>query len=98
MTESNTATSHAWKRQEQWASCVLQFSSQYNDSTWSANQVIGPPKVYPRHGDIVGAWAQGNRAPDEFIIVGFERAVYPEQIDIYETYNPGAVIRVSARN
>ncbi|CAF1235201.1 unnamed protein product, partial [Rotaria sordida] len=39
-----------------------------------------------------------NRAPDEFIIVGFERAVYPEQIDIYETYNPGAVIRVSARN
>ncbi len=29
---------------------VIEFSSQYNDSTWSANQVIGPPKVYPRHG------------------------------------------------
>ncbi|CAF3875033.1 unnamed protein product [Rotaria sp. Silwood2] len=98
MAESNTTTSHVWKREEQWVSCILQFSSQYNDSTWSANQVIGPPKVYPRHGDIVGAWAQGNRANDEFIIVGFERAVYPEQIDIYETYNPGAVIRVSARN
>lgn len=29
---------------------VVQFSSQYNDNTWSANQVVGPPKVYPRHG------------------------------------------------
>ena len=29
---------------------VIQFSSQYNDNTWSANQVVGPPKVYPRHG------------------------------------------------
>lgn len=32
------------------ASSVLGFSSQYNDSTWSANQVVGPPKVFPRHG------------------------------------------------
>lgn len=31
---------------------VVEFSSQYNDSTWAANQVIGPPKVYPRHGKI----------------------------------------------
>jgi hypothetical protein len=34
----------------QGVSRVIQFSSQYNDSTWSANQVIGPPKVYPRYG------------------------------------------------
>jgi hypothetical protein len=29
---------------------VIEYSSQYNNDTWSANQVIGPPKVYPRHG------------------------------------------------
>ncbi|CAF3151034.1 unnamed protein product [Rotaria socialis] len=98
MTESNATVSHVWKREEQWVSTVLQFSSQYNDSTWSANQIIGPPKVFPRHGDIVGAWAQGNRAVDEFVIVGFGRPVHPDQIDIYETYNPGAIVRVSARN
>lgn len=34
----------------QGVSRVVQFSSQYNDSTWSANQVIGPPNVYPRYG------------------------------------------------
>lgn len=49
-------------------------------------------------GDITGAWAQGNRANNEFLIVEFERPVYPEQIDIYETYNPGAVVRVAVRN
>jgi hypothetical protein len=47
---------------------------------------------------VPGAWAQGNRGNDEFIIVEFERAVYPEQIDIYETYNPGAIVKISARN
>jgi hypothetical protein len=30
--------------------------------------------------------------------VEFERAVYPEEVHIYETYNPGAVVKVSARN
>ena len=29
---------------------VIDFSSQYNNRTWSANQIIGPPKVYPRYG------------------------------------------------
>jgi len=36
---------------------------------WSANSVIGPPRVYPRYGDIHGAWAQGNITEAEFIIV-----------------------------
>ena len=49
-------------------------------------------------GDINGAWAQGNRANDEFLIVEFGRAVYPVQIHIYETFNPGAVVKVSVRN
>ncbi|CAF0750487.1 unnamed protein product [Adineta steineri] len=98
MTESNNDTLQTWKRDEQWVSRVIQYSSQYNDNTWSANQIIGPPKVYPRYGDLNGAWAQGHRAADEYIIVEFERAVFPDQIDIYETYNPGAVVKVSARN
>jgi len=65
MTESNTPISKVWKKEEhcklfyifnvtisivEGVSRVVEFSSQYNDSTWSANQVIGPPKVYPRHG------------------------------------------------
>ncbi|CAF3427916.1 unnamed protein product [Rotaria sp. Silwood1] len=97
MSESDTIL-QGWKREEQWVARVINYSSQYNNSTWSANQIIGPPKVYPRHGDITGSWAQGSRGNDEFIIVEFERAVYPEQIDIYETFHPGAVVKVLARN
>ncbi|UJR28827.1 hypothetical protein I4U23_010051 [Adineta vaga] len=85
-------------REEQWVSRVVEYSSQYNNDTWSANQVIGAPKVYPRYGDLNGAWAQGNRANNEYIIVEFAQAVNPEQIDIYETYNAGAVVKVSVRN
>ncbi|CAF3318694.1 unnamed protein product [Rotaria socialis] len=91
-------TSLGWKQKEQWVSRVIGCSSQYNNDTWSANQIIGPPKVYPRYGDITGAWAQGSRAGDEFIVVEFEEVVYPERIDIYETYNSGAVVKVLARN
>jgi hypothetical protein len=53
---------------------------------------------YESLGDIAGAWAQGHRNNNEFIIVEFDQALYPEQIDIYETYNPGAVVKVSVRN
>ena len=49
-------------------------------------------------GDIAGAWAQRNRTNNEFIIVEFEQVVYPERIDIYETFNSGAVVKVLARN
>ncbi|CAF1384065.1 unnamed protein product [Rotaria sordida] len=59
---------------------------------------MGPPKVYPRRGDITGVRAQDLQANDEFIIVEFEQVVYSEQIDIYETFNPGAVVKVLIRN
>lgn len=36
---------------------------------WSANSVIGVPKVYPRYGDIQGAWASADKNADQFIQV-----------------------------
>ena len=36
---------------------------------WSANQTIGPPKVYPQHGDIHGAWASAAIDKHQFIEV-----------------------------
>ncbi|CAF0827041.1 unnamed protein product [Didymodactylos carnosus] len=85
----NENSSQGWKRLEQWVSRVVEYSSQYNETTWSANMIIGEPRVFPQHGDIQGAWAQGDRSAHEFIIVEFARSVYPEHIHIYETYNPG---------
>jgi len=37
--------------------------------SWNAAQVVGPPKVYPKYGDIVGTWAPGDKNDSEFIEV-----------------------------
>ena len=36
---------------------------------WSANQVIGEPKVYPGYGDRSGAWASRRTGGTEFLEV-----------------------------
>ncbi|XP_052689658.1 uncharacterized protein LOC128167784 [Crassostrea angulata] len=81
----------------QWVSSVSNFSSQYDSTGWSAEQVIGPPKVYPKHGDIRGAWASGTKTNNEFIEVVFLQKVYPTEINIYETYNAGGTRKVEAK-
>ena len=78
-----------------WADTVRAYSSQYGAERWAATQVLGPPDVYPRHGDIERAWA--SRQPDsatEFIEVGYYRPRPVAGVAIYETYNPGAIDRV----
>lgn len=37
--------------------------------SWAANTVIGPPRVYPQHGDLHGAWASSNIDAKQFIEV-----------------------------
>eukprot|EP00300_Choanocystis_sp_HF-7_P034355 c4704_g1_i1.p1 GENE.c4704_g1_i1~~c4704_g1_i1.p1 ORF type:complete len:427 (-),score=91.12 c4704_g1_i1:82-1362(-) len=82
-----------------WVSRVINYSSQYDSTNWAANQTIGPPKVFPRYGDIYGAWApHASRGADEFLEVEFERSIKIKQISIFETYNPGAVVRVSFKS
>ncbi|KAJ1526764.1 hypothetical protein ONE63_008339 [Megalurothrips usitatus] len=41
---------------------------------------------------------QGTIVSQDFIDVVFEQAVYPFQVNIYEIYNPGALVRVWARS
>merc|ERR1712013_93791 len=83
---------------EQWVSSVRSFSSQYNDGTWAAHQVIGPPKVYPRYGDINGAWAQSGPDANEYLELEFSEVVRVCGIEIYETYNAGEIRKISALN
>jgi hypothetical protein len=80
-----------------WADRVLEVSSEYSDSDWSAKQILGPPDTYPNHGDLPTAWASESEAEKiEFIKVGFEKPAQVTGIKIYETYNPGALERVEA--
>jgi hypothetical protein len=78
-----------------WAHTVLDVSTQYSDQAWSANQVLGPPDVYPEHGDHNKAWAShGADDRAEHIEVGFEHPERVSGIEIYETFNAGAIDKV----
>ncbi|GFO41974.1 F-box/lrr-repeat protein 4 [Plakobranchus ocellatus] len=79
---------------KQWASRVARYSSQYNNTTWSADQVLGEPKVYPQHGDIHGSWAMGTIDDKQYLELEYDIPVCPTAINIYETFNPGAVVAV----
>ena len=79
----------------QWASTVRGFSSQYSNDDWSARRALGPPDVFPAVGDQPNAWAsQLPDAPTEFIEVGFATPQHTSAVQIYETFNPGAISHV----
>jgi len=82
-----------------WANRVIEFSSEYSDSDWSAEQILGPLDTYPQHGDLPTAWAsESEDGQSEFIKVGYENPAQITAVKIYETYNPGSVERVEAIN
>lgn len=82
-----------------WASSVVGFSSQYSPTDWGAIRAVGPPDVYPAYGDHPNAWASATEDDQpEFIELAFSPAVRANFVEIVETFNPGALIRVSVKN
>ncbi|KAL4223734.1 BTB/POZ domain-containing protein 9 [Mactra antiquata] len=80
----------------QWVKKVNRYSSQYDSNSWPARCVIGEPIVYPKYGDIAGAWASADKDAHQFIEIEYDEAVYITGIDIYETYHAGGVVAVKA--
>jgi len=79
-----------------WASSVLAFSSEFEPERWSAMNLLGPPDTYPNHGDIPTAWGPSTSDGGiEYVELGFKgEGVHIGAVELYETYNPGAVSRV----
>ena len=80
----------------QWASRVLGKSSEYSDRQYSAKQVLGRPNVLPVFRDSPCAWSpfkEQNRT-DEYIHVGYKKAMRVRQVAVAESYNPGSVSRI----
>ncbi len=78
---------------------VTGFSSEFSTIDRSANQILGAPDVYPSYGNLPGAWSGFD--PDvqrEYIQVLYNDPAPVNFIDIYETYNPGAVDTVYIKN
>jgi outer membrane protein OmpA-like peptidoglycan-associated protein len=86
--------SSAWSQELQWASKVLEFSSELTPVQYSAEQILGKPNVMPAGGQNPSAWTPDRPKGKEFIKVGFERPIPIQQIAIAESYNPSALYRI----
>lgn len=79
----------------QWASKVLEFSSELTPVQYSARQVLGKPNVLPAGGQNPNAWVPDRPNRKEFLKLGFDQPMQVRQIAIAESYNPSALYRVS---
>ncbi len=78
----------------QYASSVINFSTEYDPVSWAASRVLGAPDR-PTYGDFAGAWAPLSRNGTlEFISVGYDTAVYANGATIREVYGNGFVYQV----
>lgn len=83
------------KAQEvQWATKVIEFSSELTPVQYSAKQVLGKPNVLPSGGQSPNAWAPDKPKRKEFLKVGFDKPISIQQIAIAESHNPSAIYRV----
>lgn len=65
--------------------------------SWGPEQATGKPDTYPRSGDSATAWASRNTDDqEEWLLVEFDQAVVPRGVKIYESFNPGAVFKITA--
>lgn len=64
--------------------------------SWGPEQVTGPPDT-AGFGDISTAWASRTAdGEDEWLLVEYPEPVRPNAVKVYETFNPGAVTKVTA--
>ena len=78
----------------QWASKVIDFSSELTPIQYSARQALGQPNVLPAGGQNPGAWTPDKPKRAEFIKLGYATPMQIQQIAIAESYNPGALYKV----
>ncbi|MBC7921507.1 MAG: OmpA family protein [Ferruginibacter sp.] len=84
----------------QWASEVLDFSSEYHDPKYTkefrAGQVLGRPNKLPQFGSSFCAWSPASRGDTlgEWIKVGYRTPMPVRQIAVAESFNEGTVEKI----
>ena len=87
--------------QVQWASKLIDFSSEYKDdlirsnsTRWSASQVLGYPNAI-KYGSSQLAWTpQKQDGSKEFVTVGFATPQMVQQVIVGENYNAGSICEI----
>ncbi len=78
----------------QWATEVIDFSSELTPVQYSAQQILGKPNVLPAGGENPSAWTPERANKKEFIKIGYANPIQIRQIAIAESYNASAIYRV----
>jgi hypothetical protein len=88
------AISLAWWRDHQQLAGEL-YRIQHPSTGWGVDQLTGAPNT-SGPGDISTAWASESQDNQkEWLILEYEKSVVPVAVVVHETYNPGAVVKVS---
>ena len=80
----------------QWASAA-DGTSQYGTDSWSFAQATGAPDTNSC-GDLSSAWASESGTGSDILALEYDTAVVPSEINIYQTFNPGSIIKVEVAN
>ncbi len=78
----------------QWATKVIEFSSELTPVQYAAKQTLGKPNVLPAGGQSPNAWAPDRPKRKEFLKLGYSEPISIRQIAIAESHNPSAIYRV----
>ena len=78
----------------QWATKVIEFSSELTPLQYAASQAIGKPNVLPAAGQNPSAWTPDKPKRVEFIKLGYSNPAQIRQIAIAESLNPGSLYKI----
>lgn len=81
---------------EQWASAAT-GTSEYTATDWGFIQATGGPDTKGCN-DLVTAWASATATGADMLVLTFDQAVYPTQVNIRQTLDPGAIYLVELHN
>ncbi len=76
----------------QWA-IAAEATSSYGTDSWSAAQTTGAPDT-KECGDIPTAWASATSTGQDTLTLHYGTPVTPTEVNIHQTYNPGAITTV----
>lgn len=77
------------------AAQIISIRGNGDNVNWSPQQALGPPDT-PTVGDQHSAWASlASDGGPEWLILEYAQAVIPRRVDVYESYSPGALSRVT---
>ncbi len=86
------------KQSKSWRWPVQASASSTYGGSWTPDSVLGPPTVFPHHGDLAGAWApKGTGIGPQWLEVSFAADQgLVESVMVFETNRPGALYAVVA--